>query len=222
MYRPSAFREDRLQVLHALMRAHPLAQLVTAGAGGLMANPLPFLINSGASEKGTLRGHMARANNQLPMLRGGTEVLVIFQGPEAYVSPSWYASKDEGGKVVPTWNYVTVHAWGTPRIIEDAGWLHRQLVDLTTMQEQGRPEPWAVADAPQPFIAAQMKAIIGLEIPIARIEGKWKVSQNRSDSDRRGVVEGLRNEGAKGEAMAELVADGGASIDGRSIAPIGT
>jgi transcriptional regulator len=214
MYRPSAFREDRLQVLHALMRAHPLAQLVTAGGGALMANPLPFLIDSNTSEKGTLRGHMARANNQVPVLRGGTEVLVIFQGPEAYVSPSWYPSKADGGKVVPTWNYVTVHAWGRPRIIEDTGWLHRQLVDLTTMQEQGRPEPWAVTDAPEPFIAAQMKAIIGLEIPIARIEGKWKVSQNRSEADRHGVVEGLQKQGGGSEAMAELVAGGGASTDG--------
>jgi transcriptional regulator len=206
MYRPTAFREDRLQVLHALMRAHPLAQLVTAGAGGLMANPLPFLIDSDVSEKGTLRGHLARANNQLPALREGAEALIIFQGPQAYVTPSWYPSKAEDGKVVPTWNYVTVHAWGTPCIVEDADWLQRQLTDLTMAQEQARSEAWAVADAPAPFIATLKKAIIGLEIPIARIEGKWKVSQNRSEADSRGVVEGLRGEGGN-EAMAELIAD---------------
>jgi transcriptional regulator len=206
MYCPPQFREDRLDVMHALMRAHPFGVLVTAGAGGLMANHLPFLIDESVPGMGVLRGHLARANDQLQALQDGAEALIIFNGPQAYVSPSWYPSKTEHGKVVPTWNYVTVHAWGTPRIIEHAGWLRRQLTDLTDAQEQDKPNPWAVTDAPEPFIASMSQAIIGLEIPIARIEGKWKVSQNRSHNDRQGVVDGLRHEGTQNEAMAALVA----------------
>lgn len=203
MYRPAFFREDRLDVLHDLIRAHPFAQLVTAGGQGLQANPLPMLIDPQASPNGTLRGHLARGNDQVAALREGTEALVIFQGPQAYISPSWYPGKAEHGKVVPTWNYVAVHAWGVPRIIDDPAWLRRLVGDLTDRHEHGRPNPWSVGDAPEDFIAAQLKAIVGIEIPIDRIEGKWKVSQNRSEPDRRGVAEGLEREGNAG--MAELV-----------------
>ena len=150
---------------------------------------------------------MARANDQLAALRAGGEALVIFQGPEAYVTPSWYPSKAEHGKVVPTWNYAAVHAWGTPRVIEDAAWLRDQIERLTASREGSRPQPWAVGDAPADYIDAQLRGIVGLEIPISRIEGKWKVSQNRSESDRRGVADGLMAEGA--EAMARLVAERG-------------
>jgi transcriptional regulator len=203
MYRPSYFREDRLDILCGLIRAHPLAQLVTVGGQGLQANPLPMLIDAEASPNGTLRGHLARGNDQVAELRAGGEALVIFQGPQAYISPSWYLSKAEDGKVVPTWNYVAVHAWGRPRVIDDPAWLRRLVGDLTEAQERSRPSPWSVSDAPEGFIAAQLKAIVGIEIPIERIEGKWKVSQNRPEADRQGVAEGLRSEG--NEVMAELV-----------------
>src|SRR6185312_617882 len=140
---------------------------------------------------GVLRGHLARANGQLQALREGAQALVIFQGPQAYVSPSWYATKAETHKVVPTWNYVAVHGWGAPRVIDDAAWLRGLIGRLTRAQEQGRAEPWAVADAPEDYIAAQIRGIVGLEIPIDRTEGKWKASQNRSDADRAGVAAGL-------------------------------
>jgi len=205
MYRPPAFREDRLDVLHGFIRAHPLAMLVSAGAGGLMANPIPFLVDPAEGEKGLLRAHLARANDQLAALRQGAEVMVLFQGPDAYVTPSWYASKREHGKVVPTWNYVTVHAWGTPRVIDDEAWLRQQIGDLTRSQETGRENPWRVEDAPADFLAGQIRGIVGLEIPIAQIEGKWKVSQNRSAADRQGVIDGLRQEGPQTGDMAELV-----------------
>ena len=203
MYQPPHFREDRIEVQHTLIRSHPLGLLVTAGPGGLMANPIPFLVYPDESDLGTLRAHVARGNPQWRELGAVEECLVVFQGPHSYVSPSWYATKQETGKVVPTWNYATVHAWGRPRIIEDAGWLRRQLDDLTASQENRRVPPWAPADAPEPFIASQMKGIIGVEIPVARIEGKWKVSQNRPEADRAGVVAGLGDEGE--DVMAALV-----------------
>jgi transcriptional regulator len=196
MYRPTQFREDRIGVLHGLIRAHPFAQLVTGGTAGLEADPAN-------SPNGTLRGHLARANGQLAALRQGSEALVIFQGLQAYVSPSWYPSKGEHGKVVPTWNYVAVHAWGAPRVIDDPAWLLRLVGELTDAHERDRASPWAVSDAPEEFIDGMLKAIVGIEIPIDRIEGKWKVSQNRSEPDRRGVVEGLRAAGD--ELMADLV-----------------
>jgi transcriptional regulator len=137
------------------------------------------------------------------------ECLVVFQGAQEYITPSWYPTKHQTQKAVPTWNYVTVHAWGRPRVVEDPAWLRRQLEDLTLLKEGGRPEPWKVDDAPAPYVAAQIKGIVGVEIPIDRIEGKWKVSQNRSEADRAGVVAGLRGEGASAGAMAELVAERG-------------
>jgi transcriptional regulator len=203
MYQPSAFREDRLETLHALVRSHPLATLVTSGVGGLIANLLPFiLIENGG--KGTLRGHMARANDQIEALRAGSETLVVFHGPESYITPSWYASKREHGRVVPTWNYVVVQVRGTPRIIEDPAWIRQQVEHLTSSQENQRVEPWKVSDAPGTFVSAQLQAIIGVEIPIREIEGKWKTSQNRSIADRRSVREGLEQERLNPE-MARLV-----------------
>jgi transcriptional regulator len=209
MYTPPAFREDRLEVMHALIGAHPLAMLVTGGAGGLMASLVPFSVDPAASPKGTLRAHLAKANEQLAALASGAEAMVLFQGPQAYVTPSWYASKREHGKVVPTWNYVTVHAWGIPRLSDSADWLRRQVDHLTDAQEQGRAHPWAVADAPEPFVAGQLRNIMGLEIPIDRIEGAWKLSQNRSAADRQGVAEGMRGEGAAGAAVSRLVIERG-------------
>ena len=207
MYQPPHFREDRLAVQHALIRTHSLGLLVTAGPGGLQANHVPFLIDADGSEHGTLRVHLARANPQLQELTTVTECLVVFQGPHQYISPSLYPTKHEHGQVVPTWNYITVHAWGQPRVIDDAAWLRRQVEDLTLHKEGSRPAPWTVSDAPEQFVAAQLKGIIGIEIPIARIEGKWKVSQNRPAVDQTGVVAGLRGNGDDAEIMAALVAE---------------
>jgi transcriptional regulator len=210
MYLPNAFREDHLETLHALIRAHPLATLITAGPGGLLANLVPFtLVNGG--EKGILRAHIAKANDQVNELSSGAETLVVFQGPEAYITPSWYVSKQEHGRVVPTWNYAVVQARGTPRVVDDAGWLRAQIHHLTSMQEHKRSTPWSISDAPEPFISGQIRAIIGVEIPISTIVGKWKVSQNRSEADRQGVEEGLRGEGIS-EEMARLVSQRGARL----------
>lgn len=209
MYQPPHFREDRLEAQHHLILQHPLGLLVTAGAGGLMANPIPFFLLPSASDNGTLQAHLARANPQLRELNAGAECLIVFQGPQDYVTPSWYETKRETGKVVPTWNYATVHAWGKPRLIEDAGWLAHHLHALTRHKEQERPAPWEVADAPGPYIASQMKGIVGIEIEIQRLEGKVKVSQNRPEKDRKGVLAGFRQQGEGSHAMAALVAEYG-------------
>jgi transcriptional regulator len=189
------------------MRGHPLGLLITAGPGGLVANPVPFLVYADASKHGTLRAHVARGNPHWQELAAVEQCLVVFQGPQAYISPSWYPTKRETGKVAPTWNYVTVHAWGRPRVIDDAAWLRRQLDDLTLLKEGTLPAPWKVGDAPASFVMSQMKGIIGVEIPIDRIEGKWKVSQNRPKADRAGVIEGLRGGGDAADEIARLVAE---------------
>jgi transcriptional regulator len=209
MYQPPHFREDRIEVQHALIRDYPLGLLISAGAGGLMANPIPFLLDSGRTNPGVLRCHLARANPQWRELTGVDECMAVFQGPQSYVTPSWYAAKRETGKVVPTWNYATVHVWGRPSVIEDAAWLRCQIDGLTALQEGRRTPPWSVSDAPDDFIAAQVKGIVGVEILISRIEGKWKVSQNRPENDRAGVVNGLTGEGDTA-GMARLVAQRGA------------
>ena len=205
MYQPPSFREERPEVQRRLIRDHPAGVLVTAGPGGLMANLIPFLIEEDGPPPGTLRGHIARANPQRDELASADECLVVFQGPQGYVSPSWYATKRESGRVVPTWNYATVHAWGRPRLVDDPSWIRRQIDALTRQQEASSPVPWQVRDAPEAFLASQVGGIIGVEIPISRIEGKWKLSQNRSDADRAGVVAGFRGLGEPGRAMADLV-----------------
>ncbi len=216
MYQPQHHREDDLGVQHALIRAHPLGLLVTAGADGLEANPIPFVLDPSAAPKGVLRGHLARANRQWRDFDPSTEALVVFQGAEAYITPSWYATKAETGKVVPTWNYAMVQAYGALRVIEDVDWLRAQIGALTQAQEEKRPAPWQVSDAPAPFVAAMLRGIVGIEIEIARIEGKWKVSQNRPEADRNGVVAGLSAEGsATATAMAGLVEAAQAKGDGR-------
>ena len=210
MYQPAHFREDRLEVQHALIRAYPLGILVTGGGATLDANPVPFLLDAGASVLGTLRAHVARANAVWRELERSPEVLVVFHAVDSYVTPSWYASKREHGKVVPTWNYALVQAWGRARTIEDAAWLGAQIRALTSAHETDRAEPWAVEDAPEPFVATQVKAIVGIEIDIARIEGKWKASQNRPPADRAGVAAGLELQGDEASrAMARLVRERG-------------
>ena len=205
MYEPPQHKETRLEVLHALIRAHPLGLLISAGADGPVADAVPFLIDAGAGQFGRLRAHIARANPQAKLLAdGGHKVLVVFQGTDSYVTPSWYETKRETGKVVPTWNYVIVQASGPARLIDDRAWLAGQIAELTARHETGRSEPWKVSDAPEPFIAAQLKGIIGVEIDIAEISGKWKVSQNRPVADRAGVAEGLAAE-QPGSEMESLV-----------------
>lgn len=191
MYLPESFREDRRDVQFALINAHPLGLLISHGADGLSANFVPFVAYPDEAGTGVLRAHLARANPQWRDLVSARECLVVFRGPQAYISPNWYPSKAETHQVVPTWNYATVHIWGQPRIIEDAAWLRRQIDDLTRAQESTQPKPWNVADAPPEFIARQLKAIVGLELAITRTEGKWKMSQNRPEADRLGVQAAL-------------------------------
>jgi transcriptional regulator len=199
MYEPPLHKKESLEAQHALIRSQPLGVLISKGPDGLEANAIPFLIDASASKLGTLRAHMARANPQWRSLGAADEALVVFQGPDRYISPNWYATKRDTGKVVPTWNYVMVQARGRPRVIEDPEWLRAQIEELTRTHEGRRPAPWAVSDAPADFVAMQVKAIVGVEIEIARIAGKWKASQNRPAADREGVIEGLT---AEGEPMA--------------------
>lgn len=207
MYLPPHFKEERVPVLHEAIRTAALGTLVTMGADGLEASHVPMLLDPEPTPYGTLVGHVSRANGQWRTVDAGVAALAIFLGPEAYVSPDWYATKRQTGKVVPTWNYVAVHAYGALRFFEDAERLLALVTRLTETHEAGRPAPWAVTDAPPAFIRAQLKGIVGFELPIARLEGKWKLSQNRPADDRTGVVEGLRREGGAREAgLAEIMA----------------
>ena len=206
MYLPKHFEETRIEVLHGLVHAHPLGALVTLTSGGLDANHIPFEIDPEPAPFGTLRGHVARANPLWRDFSRDVEALVIFQGPDTYVSPAWYPTKAETGKVVPTWNYAVVHAHGTLRAIDDRAWLRDFVTMLTNRHESGRRDPWKVTDAPDDYIDKQVGAIIGLELSITRLVGKWKMSQNRPAADRQGVVDGLRREGGdSGAAIADLV-----------------
>ncbi len=206
MYLPRHYEVTELPALHELIEAHPLGTWVTLVDGELVANHIPFLLDPARGEFGTLYGHVARANPAWKALAPGVPSLVVFQGADAYVTPSWYAAKQEHGRVVPTWNYATVHATGTARAIDDADWLRAHVSLMTVTQERHEPEPWAVTDAPPEFIEKMLTAIVGIEIPIARLVGKWKVSQNRDAADREGVIAGLtRCGGDVAEEMAKLV-----------------
>ena len=202
MYLPSHFEETRPERMQALMRAHPLGLLVTQdGAGALAANTIPFLFDAGAGGSASwLRGHVARANPVWREARTDVDALVVFQGPQAYVSPSFYASKAEHGKVVPTWNYMMVQVRGRLRAIDDAAWVRAFVTRLTERHEGARAAPWAVRDAPDDYIATMVRAIVGVEIEVTALAGKWKVSQNRSAADRAGVVQGLRAAGVTAAA----------------------
>ncbi|MBZ9704872.1 MULTISPECIES: FMN-binding negative transcriptional regulator [unclassified Mesorhizobium] len=207
MYQPPHFQETRPDVLHGLIRAHPLGLLVSSGPEGPVADAIPFLIDADVGPNGRLRAHLARANPQWRLIADNpaSTVLIVFQGTDAYVTPSWYETKRETGKVVPTWNYAIVQVRGTAKVIDDQDWLARQIADLTASQEGTREAPWAVTDAPAPFIQSQIKGIIGLEIEIGEIHGKWKVSQNRPVADRAGVAHGLESETANSSDMVNLV-----------------
>lgn len=206
MYLPRHFEEDRIEVAAELLRDHPFATLVSLAGDGLIATHLPLLWDPTPAPFGTLTGHFARPNPHGRETRPEVESLAIFHGPHAYVSPSWYASKREHGKVVPTWNYAVVHAHGRPRFIDDREWLRGFVTALTNRHESGRPDPWQVTDAPADYVESMLGAIVGLEIPITRLVGKWKMSQNRPAQDRGGVVDGLRREGGQaGATIADIV-----------------
>ncbi len=206
MYLPAHFEETRVEVIHRLIHEHPLAVLVTLDSAGLNANHIPLEIDPEPAPFGTLRGHVARANPVWRDFSRDVEALTVFQGPQAYISPAWYQTKKETGKVVPTFNYIVVHAYGSLRIIEDEAWLRGLVERLTTRHESGRAEPWKVSDAPEDFIKTQLRAIVGIEMPVTRLVGKWKVSQNRPPLDREGVVRGLGEmKDANATAMAKLV-----------------
>ncbi len=207
MYLPKHFEQPDTEAIARLLAAHPLATLAWSSADGLTAEHLPLLWDrgDGDGEHGTLRGHVARAN---PVWReaAGAEVLAVFQGPQAYITPSWYASKAETAKVVPTWNYAVVHARGTLRATEDAAWLRALVGRLTATHEASRAQRWQVEDAPADYIQQMLRAIVGIEIRITSLQGKWKVSQNRSAADREGVAAGLEAlDSDASRAMAGLV-----------------
>ncbi len=203
MFVPPLFREDRIDVLHDAIRRAGLATLVTLTPDGLIASHVPMLLDAEPAPYGTLLGHLARPNPQARGAVPGVQALAIFQGPEAYITPSWYATKRKTGQVVPTWNYVAVHAYGTVDFFDDPDRLRAIVTRLTDRQEGPRPDPWAVTDAPADFTDAMLKGIVGFALPIVRLEGKWKMSQNRPAEDRAGVIDGLRADGRND--VADLV-----------------
>jgi len=200
MYRPDHFRVDDVPAMHALMRARPLAALVSGGAAGLYATHLPTVLKEDGPF-GLVEFHLARANPHWKVLAEGDEALMIFQGPEGYITPNWYPSKAEHQKVVPTWNYAVVHAYGRPEVMQEADGLRRHVGELTAQQERSEAQPWAVSDAPESYVDVMLRGIVGFRFAITRLEGKWKMSQNREMPDREGVVAGLtaRASGEDGE-----------------------
>ncbi|AHG21767.1 transcriptional regulator [Chania multitudinisentens RB-25] len=205
MYQPSSFREDDFATQLALVQANPLGLLISHGAQGMLADPVPFLVHADEQGEVTLRAHMARANPHWRALQRMPECLVVFQGVEGYISPNWYATKLQSGKVVPTWNYTMVQMWGKPMVTEDPLWLQHQLAALTALNEGNQPQPWRIDEAPANYIASQMKAIVGIEIVVTRREGKWKMSQNRNAADISGVIAGLRaGDGAQQQLADEV------------------
>ena len=205
MYIPRHFAETRVEVLHDLIRRHPLGTLVVPTADGLEASHVPFEISPEPAPFGTLRCHVARANPIWQQIDPNRPVLVVFQGEQGYVSPNWYGTKQENGKVVPTWNYAAVHAYGVAKPVQDAVWLRRMVEDLTNRHELGRVDPWQVSDAPADYVEKLLGAIVGVEITVTRLLGKWKFSQNRSTADREGVIAGLERDGTEAQAGVAAV-----------------
>jgi transcriptional regulator len=190
MYRPDHFRVEGIPQMHALMRARPFAALVSAGPAGLYASHLPTVLKEEGTY-GLIECHLARGNPHCQELGEVSDALMIFQGPEGYITPNWYPSKAENGKVVPTWNYATVHAYGRPEVMTDNEWLLRHVGELTAQQEKSEARPWALSDAPQRYVEVMLRGIVGFRFAISRLEGKWKMSQNREEKDQAGVVKGL-------------------------------
>lgn len=206
MYLQPQFEEARTDVLQQLIRAHPLATFVTLMGSEIVVNHMPFLIATDVGEFGTLKGHIPRTNPVWSAFHGGQEAVAVFQGPQSYITPSWYPSKCAHGRVVPTWNYAVVHVRGRPRIIEDANWLLAHLTELTDEHEFREAHPWKLSDAPEDFTQQMIARLVGIELPIGSITGKWKVSQNRPIDDRLAVATGLRSRGDDvSRAMADLV-----------------
>jgi transcriptional regulator len=203
VYIPPLHKEDRTEILQDAIRAAGLATLVTLTPDGLIASHVPMLLDPDPAPYGTLLGHIARPNPQAKGAVPGTEALAIFLGPDAYITPSWYETKRQTAKVVPTWNYVAIHAYGPIEFFNDRDRLLDIVTRLTNRQESSRAEPWAVTDAPPDFIDVMLKGIVGFALPLTRLEGKWKMSQNRPAEDRAGVVEGLTEQGR--EEVAALI-----------------
>ena len=204
MYTPSHFDEQRPELLQQLLHDHPLGLLITNGPQGLDANPVPFLFDARPDGAGVLTAHVARAN---PVWKKSaeSEVLVVFQGPQAYISPNWYPSKAENGKAVPTWNYIVVQARGKLVVHDDVAWLRALVTRLTARHEANQAKPWLPSDAPDDYLAAMLRGIVGIEIPLTSLRGKWKMSQNQPAANREGVVQGLRPQGAGQAAVAAWV-----------------
>jgi transcriptional regulator len=206
MYIPPHFEQPDIEVMHELIRNRPLATLVTLGSDGINANHIPLHLSPAPEPFGVLLGHVARANPIWRDLESDVDTLAIFHGPDAYISPSWYATKQETGKVVPTWNYAVVHAYGSLSIVDDASWVRSQMETLTTHHEAAFPEPWALSDAPEDFTEKLIEAVIGIEMVITRLSGKWKVSQNQPPQNQRSVIQGLNASGqCEATAKAALV-----------------
>jgi len=208
MYNPPHFREQRTEILHELIRQNRLATLVTLSPEGLVANHIPLILRPDPAPLGTLIGHVSRANPLWRDSRTDVAALAIFHGPDSYISPSWYPSHEETGRVVPTWNYAVVHAYGPMRTFDDPSLLEQHVRELTSLEEASMPQPWSPDQAPHDFLRDMLKGIVGLEIAVTRLEGKWKVNQNRLPRDRAGAVRGLRAMGDRGsEIMADLIAE---------------
>lgn len=205
MYIPNHFAETRLDVLHSFIESHPFAPLVTLGTQALAVNHIPFKLDRTRGEFGTLRAHVARANDVRQQFSATVESVVIFQGPHAYISPSWYPSKHQHGKAVPTWNYAVVHAHGLPKPIEDKAWLLNLVTELSHDHEAAQALPWKVADAPPDYIDRLLDMIVGIEMPIAKLEGKWKLHQNKPHADRLGVIAGLQAKNQEQPTVADLM-----------------
>lgn len=215
MYVPAFHEETGRAVLHGLIDAHPLGSWVTLGDGELIANHIPFLLDPSRGEHGTLFAHVARANPVWQSFSSTVESVVMFRGPDAYITPSWYPSKHAHGKAVPTWNYAVVHAHGLPRTFDDPDTLLHHITQLTDRHESMQALPWKVSDAPPEFTRRLLDAVIGIEIPISKLIGKWKTSQNRPEPDKLGVMAGLMSNGGDASmAMAEWVRQGSALAQG--------
>jgi transcriptional regulator len=217
MYLKSQFKETRIDVLHGLVRANPLGMCIVCVDSQPVVNHIPFLVSSDGGEFGTLMTHIPRANPVWESFDGDRNSLVVFHGANSYISPSWYPSKKEHGKVVPTWNYVVVHASGRPRAILDRQWIRNHLRELTYEHESGLPDPWKLSDAPESYIDEMVSLLIGIEIPIESLIGKWKVNQNRPTADRVGVIAALESIGDdRSKEMASLVRERNSATTERS------
>ena len=217
MYVPKHFEETDLTVLHQLIRSRSLGTWVAWASGELVVNHLPFLIDSSRGEFGTLVGHVARANPIWKAIVDNTPSVVVFQGSDKYITPSWYPSKQETGKAVPTWNYVVVHAHGSPRVIQDKEWLRAHVAALSDRHEHALPVPWKLTDSPAEYIEALLNAIVGIEIPLDSLRGKWKLGQNRTAADLAGVVAGLSADGD--DASMELAQLTAAAVKAKLAGP---